>query len=100
MANKPNSKTAATPATPEPSIVKETVAAPITPPVESPIEKQSYYRVKKLSAFLYQILEVQVDEAITPPSLCGKADLQELVMGKLYDYAYPHPDSKRPKGKK
>ena len=49
-----------------------------------PIKKtKTYYRIQKLSAFLFDLLKVEVDEEQTPPKTEGKSDLLQLVMGRL-----------------
>lgn len=46
---------------------------------------QSYYRIRKLSTFLYEIVEVQVDESEIVPKPVGKQDTREILMVKLED---------------
>ncbi len=91
--NKTNSAPVAEIATPA-------VAAPAeqsAPTPEKLKEKFSYFRVKKLSGFLFQALEVEIDEDEIKPVEYGKADLRELVMDKLYPVMVPSIDFKRKK---
>lgn len=54
-----------------------------------------FYRVHKISGYLYQMLEVEVDENVIKPVPCEKPDMRDLVLDKMADYVCPHIDSKR-----
>lgn len=51
-----------------------------------------YYRIEKITGFLHQILEVEVDESQIAPVRVGKQDLKQIIQDRIVDYVAPHPD--------
>ena len=85
----------------------KTDAAPVAPtvetsaktPVESKGPKEKYYRVRRISGFLSEMLEVEVDESLSPPVRIGKQDTMEMIMHKSHDFLWVHPDNKKKKSR-
>lgn len=61
-------------------------AAPAEPAKKS--NPQKYYRIRKITSYLSEIVEVEVDEAVIVPKAVSKQDLRELLMVRLEDYIY------------
>lgn len=65
-----------------------TSSTPQTP--ESPkslpgIATTRYYRIRKLSGFLSEILEIEIDESVIKPKMIGKQDSPQFLMGRVED---------------
>lgn len=80
----------------KPLVVESTTPAKEEAPKES---IYSYFRVKKLSNWRYQVLEVEVDENQVTPFKEGKEDVKELVLDRLVNLVCPHIDFKRKKNR-
>ena len=72
-----------------PEITTISVPVEATAPV---VEKVEYYRIKKISGSLAQLLCVEVDETTNPPKIIGKADLPVLVQDRALPYLFPSID--------
>lgn len=82
------------PATSAPAPAKVTPApAPQVVEGGADPEKTYYYRIRKLTGFLYEILEVEVDETKQVPKLVSKQDMKHLLVDKMTDLVCPHPDT-------
>lgn len=56
--------------------------------------KQLYYRMRHISGpYQYEIVEVEIDEAVVTPKRVSKADVRENLAAQLYDLACPHIDT-------
>lgn len=55
-------------------------------------EKVFYYRIRKITAHLTELLEISVDEAAVTPKVIGKADLPMLIQDKAMTFLYPSVD--------
>jgi hypothetical protein len=66
-------------------LVADTVAT-------SPSDKVSYYRIKRISSHIAEILEVEVDEAKNPPKRIGKQDLPVIIQDRIMPLLYPSVD--------
>lgn len=77
------------------SVPDQEPTVPTKPASDKPKEK--YYRVRKITGFLYELLEVEIDESEVIPVRIGKQDIGELVLSKAQDYIYVHPDNRRKK---
>ena len=64
---------------------KPALAQPKTEPGKEVAEPKlySYYRVRKLTGFLSELLEVQVDETKVSPKIVGKQDERGNVLDRL-----------------
>ena len=73
------------PSTPLPSPEnKVQTTAPVAAPAPT-VPKQYYYRIRKITGFLSEILEVEVDETSLPPRMIGKQDSAQFLMGRVED---------------
>jgi len=52
----------------------------------SSADLQKYYRIRKISGYLNEIIEVSVDESVNVPKVISKQDTRELLLVKLEDY--------------
>ena len=68
--------------------------------VEPSQEKVSYFRTRKISNYLYEILEVEIDESVIQPVVDGKQDTRELIMDRIHNLICPRADFKRKKSGK
>lgn len=56
-------------------------------PAAKPERKlEKYYRIRKHSGFLYDVVEVEVDETITPPKAVTKQDCKELIQDRIVPF--------------
>ena len=100
MAKKP---IAAAPAPTTPSPAAPTTPAKIVLPTAAPErklvdpapdpDKTYYYRLRKITGFLYEILEVEVDETKQIPNVVSKQDMKHLHVDRMTDLVCPHPDT-------
>lgn len=78
---KPSSK-AQTASAAETPIKPETTAESAAPKIER------YYRIKKHTGFLYEILEVEVDENLIAPQSVSKQDMLAITQDKAMPFLY------------
>jgi hypothetical protein len=73
MASKPSKSTAT------PTIHVQPAPAVVPGPIAR------YYRIRKLTGFLSEILEVEVDETAVKPVVVSKQDSAQFLMGRIED---------------
>lgn len=81
----------------KPSVEKTATAVkPATPtPIaatSAPVEKQLYYRIRKISGYLAEILEVEIDETQVIPKVVSKQDSWQYLTDKVTQLCYPSTD--------
>lgn len=54
----------------------------------SPAVRQKYYRIRKITGYLHEIVEVEIDETEIVPKVVSKQDLRECLMVRLEDFVY------------
>lgn len=60
---------------------------------KAPADIQRYYRIKKITGYLAEILEVEIDESIVKPKAVSKQDSWHLLLDKITQLVYPGPDA-------
>lgn len=57
------------------------------------VEKQRYYRIRKISGHLAEILEVEIDETVMIPTRASKQDSWQYLIDKVTQLVYPSTDA-------
>jgi hypothetical protein len=65
----------------------EAPSAPPPHPVAAAPVKYRYYRVRKITGFLSELLSVEIDESVTPGKIIGKQDDRGNVLDHMTDLA-------------
>lgn len=67
-------------------------ALPLSPSL--PPKKEKFYRIRRISNYLAELLEVEVDETQVKATIIGKQDLPEILQEKAMQHVYPSADAR------